>query len=108
MLPWDESEPGGEMSALPKSRAVTNGSDQGGRHQYIDIGDFEQFLAGTILACNQADPMIQLLNLRLQGLPLLPKLEKQLPQERGETIFGVLENPRHLASQIGPALRKVM
>src|SRR6476661_570715 len=48
--------------------------------------------------------MAQLLNLRLDSLPLLPEFIEQLSQQRGKIVFGVLEDPRHLASQIGTAL----
>src|SRR5690349_8966993 len=48
--------------------------------------------------------MIQLLDLRLETPPLLPEFTQQLSYQWGKIVFSVLENPRHLPSQIGPAL----
>src|ERR1017187_3880881 len=101
-----QPHPGSELSSFVKGSAVADRSHDHGRDQGPHARDLPEPHACRITRGDLLLFMVQIYQLLLKILPLVPKQSEQVPHTWSEILLGVLEYLRHTLSKPGRALRK--
>ncbi len=90
VLPWNESEPRCEVSSLAECRTVADGGNDSRRNDGADAGDLLDTAATRVAGSNLFEPIGQLFDLLLDGLPLIPEDTDHVAHHRCQRVVRVL------------------
>src|ERR1700722_18517245 len=96
MLARDQTEPSCQITAFVKGLTVSDGCSERSRREEADSRDGEQTLAVLFFFSRLSKLPVDCLNLRLQLLPLVSKLDKKRSHTRRQQIVCVFKNGRNL------------
>src|ERR1700722_10522910 len=100
MLARNQTEPGCQITAFVKGRSVTDGRGKRGRCEGSDPRNGEQTSAVLFFLNRLSKLPVDIFNLRLQLLPLVPKLDEECSHARGQQVVSVFQNERNLSLQM--------
>jgi hypothetical protein len=72
VLAWYEAEPRCEVASLAERSAVADGGDDSRRNDGADVWDLPDAAAASVALGDLFEPAGQLIDLLLDGLPLVP------------------------------------
>src|ERR1022692_1286187 len=100
MLAWNQTEPGRQITAFSESRTVSDGCGERSRCEGPDPRDGEQTSAVLFFLSRLSKLPVDFLDLRLQLLPLVSKLDQERSHTRRQQIVCVFENGRNLSLEM--------
>src|ERR1035438_5787363 len=92
MLAWNQAEPSRQVTALVKGHRISDGCCERSRCEWSDPRDGEQTSAVLFFLNRLRKFAVDLVDLRLQLLPLVSKLDQERSHTRRKEIFCVFEN----------------